>query len=66
MEELLALASGYGFPMVIVIYLLVRIEPLIRSLRESGVNSLTLIVAMQNGIKVDDFNDLKDKIDRIK
>ena len=65
MEELLALASGYGFPMVIAIYLLVRIEPLIRSLRES-VDSLTLIVAMQNGIKVDDFNDLKDKIDKLK
>ena len=50
MEELLALASGYGFPMVIAIYLLIRIEPLIKGLKES-VDTLTLIVAMQKDIK---------------
>lgn len=65
MEELLALASGYGFPMVIAIYLLVRIEPLIKSLKES-VDTLTLIVAMQNGMKFESFSDLKKKVDKAK
>lgn len=65
MEELLALASGYGFPMVIAIYLLVRIEPLIKGLKQS-VDTLTLIVAMQKDIKVDDFNDFKEKIENTK
>jgi hypothetical protein len=65
MKQLLALASGYSFPMVITIYLLVRIKPLIRSLKEP-IDTLTLIVAMQNGVKVNDLDNLKDKIDKLK
>jgi len=50
MEELLIMISSYGFPMVMAVYLLVRIEPLIRSLKES-VDSLSLLVAMQGEIQ---------------
>ncbi|SFM05194.1 YvrJ family protein [Halanaerobium salsuginis] len=58
MEELLKLASSYGFPMVVAIYLLVRIEPLIRSLTRS-VDTLTMMIALQSGIKVKDYDDLR-------
>lgn len=58
MEDILRLVSSYGFPMVIAIYLLVRIEPLIRSLTRS-VDTLTMMIALQSGVKVKDFDDLK-------
>ena len=58
MEDILRLVSSYGFPMVIAIYLLVRIEPLIRSLTRS-VDTLTMMIALQSGVKVKDFYDLK-------
>ena len=58
MEDILRLVSSYGFPMVIAIYLLVRIEPLIRSLTRS-VDTLTMMIAFQSGVKVKDFDDLK-------
>jgi len=58
MEEMLRLASSYGFPMVVAIYLLVRIEPIIRSLTRS-VDTLTMMIALQSGIKTKDFDELK-------
>ena len=58
MEELLIMASSYGFPMVMAIYLLVRIEPIIRSLKES-VDSLSLIVAVQNDYKNSDYEKIR-------
>ncbi|MTI62223.1 MAG: YvrJ family protein [Firmicutes bacterium] len=58
MEEMLRLASSYGFPMVVAIYLLVRIEPIIRSLTRS-VDTLTMMIALQNGVKAKDFEELK-------
>jgi len=58
MEELLIMASSYGFPMVMAIYLLVRIEPIIRSLKKS-VDSLSLIVAVQNDFKNRDYEKIK-------
>jgi len=58
MEELLIMASSYGFPMVMAIYLLVRIEPIIRSLKKS-VDSLSLIVADQNDFKNRDYEKIK-------
>ncbi|MEJ6950330.1 YvrJ family protein [Natronospora cellulosivora (SeqCode)] len=58
MEDMLRLASSYGFPMVVAIYLLVRIEPLIRSLTRS-VDTLTMMIALQSGVKAKDFDDLK-------
>ncbi|MFW6030618.1 MAG: YvrJ family protein, partial [Halanaerobiales bacterium] len=54
---MLRLASSYGFPMVVAIYLLVRIEPLIRSLTRS-VDTLTMMIALQSGVKAKDFEDL--------
>lgn len=66
MEDMLKLASSYGFPMVVAIYLLVRIEPLIRGLKVS-VDTLTLMIALQSGIKVNAFDELKAKVeDKIK
>lgn len=35
MEQLFKLISSYGFPMVLSIYLLLRLETLIRGLKES-------------------------------
>ena len=58
MEELLKLASSYGFPMVVAIYLLIRIEPLIKSLTRS-IDTLTMMIALQSGIKVKDYDDLR-------
>ena len=53
MEELFKLIANYGFPMVVSGYLLVRIEPVLRDLRESVV-ILTSVVARQNNIDMDD------------
>lgn len=58
MEEIVVLASSYGFPMVVAIYLLVRLEPIIRSLKES-VDSLSLIVAMQNDYSNNDYQKIR-------
>jgi len=35
MEQLFSLISSYGFPMVLSIYLLLRLETLVRGLKES-------------------------------
>jgi len=53
MEEMFKLMANYGFPMVIAGYLLVRIEPVLRDLRESVV-ILTSVVARQNNIDLDE------------
>ncbi len=58
MEELLIMVSSYGFPMVMAVYLLVRMEPLIRGLKES-VDSLSLLVAMQGEIKARDMENYR-------
>lgn len=52
MEEIFKLVGNYGFPMVVAGYLLVRIEPVLRDLRESVV-ILTSVVARQNGIDLE-------------
>ena len=54
MEELFKLIANYGFPMVVSGYLLVRIEPIMRELKESIV-ILTAVVARQNGTDVDEI-----------
>ena len=61
MEELLIMISSYGFPMVMAIYLLVRMEPLIRGLKES-VDSLSLLVAMQSEVKARDLENYQIKL----
>jgi len=61
MEELLIMVSSYGFPMVMAVYLLVRMEPLIRGLKES-VDSLSLLIAMQGEIKARDLENYKVKL----
>lgn len=61
MEDMLKLISAYGFPMVVAIYLLVRIEPLIRSLTRS-VDTLTMMIALQSGVKIKDYDDLKSAV----
>lgn len=57
MEDMLQLISSYGFPMVVSIYLLIRIEPLIRGLTRS-VDTLTMMIALQSGVKAKDLDNL--------
>ncbi|MBA1335918.1 MAG: hypothetical protein HPY66_1736 [Firmicutes bacterium] len=53
MEELFKLIANYGFPMVVAIYVLVRLEPLIKSLQQS-ITVLTVVVAKTNGVDYDE------------
>jgi len=53
MEEFMKLAANYGFPMVVAGYVLIRLEPLIRELKES-VALLTIVVARQSNIDIDE------------
>lgn len=54
MEEIFKLSANYGFPMIVAGYLLVRIEPVIRELKESIV-ILTAVVARQNGTDLEEI-----------
>ena len=60
MEDVLVLISTYGFPMVMAVYLLVRIEPLIRGLKQS-VDSLSLLVALQNDMRAPELASLRER-----
>jgi hypothetical protein len=60
MEELLRLCGTYGFPMVIAIYLLVRLEPLIRQLGDSIV-CLTIVVAKQSGMSSVELLEMRER-----
>ncbi|MDF9408215.1 MAG: YvrJ protein family protein [Pelotomaculum sp. PtaU1.Bin035] len=55
MEDILKLTANYGFPMVVAGYLLVRLEPIIKDLQKS-INSLTIVVAKQSGIEVEEIS----------
>ena len=57
MEEFFKLAANYGFPMVVAGYLLVRLEPTIKELQKS-ITSLTIVVAKQSGMNVEEINDI--------
>ncbi|MDO7788201.1 YvrJ family protein [Desulforamulus aquiferis] len=57
MEDLLKLASNYGFPMVVAGYLLLRLEPTIRDLQKS-INLLSLIIAKQSNIDLEEVGEL--------
>lgn len=57
MEEIIRLSANYGFPMIVAGYLLVRIEPLLRELKESVV-ILTAVVARQNGTDVEEIRSI--------
>jgi hypothetical protein len=46
---MLKLAANYGFPMVVSFYLLIRLEPLIKELKNS-VTILGVVVARQSGV----------------
>jgi len=59
MEELFKLASNYGFPMVVAGYLLLRLEPTIRDLQKS-INLLSLIIAKQSNIELEEVRELID------
>ena len=50
MEEMLKLAANYGFPMVVSLYVLVRLEPVIKELQKS-IMLLTMVVARQSDRK---------------
>jgi hypothetical protein len=50
MEQLLNFTANYGFPMVISIYLLVRIEGKLEQLSES-IHQLSKVIAGYNGIR---------------
>lgn len=54
-EEFFRLASNYGFPMIVATYLLLRLEPTIKSLQKS-ITVLTIVVAKTNNI---DYNEAK-------
>jgi len=54
-EDILKLTANYGFPMVVAGYLLVRLEPIIKDLQKS-INSLTIVVAKQSGIEVEEIS----------
>ena len=51
MEETLKLAANYGFPMVVSLYVLVRLEPVIKDLQKS-IMLLTMVVARQSDIDI--------------
>ncbi|MEW5954717.1 MAG: YvrJ family protein [Bacillota bacterium] len=51
MEETLKLVANYGFPMVISLYVLVRLEPVIKDLQKS-IMLLTIVVARQSEIDI--------------
>ncbi|MFW5980354.1 MAG: YvrJ family protein [Halanaerobiales bacterium] len=59
MEDMLSMAGSYGFPMVMAVYLLVRIEPIIRSLKES-VDSLFLLIAFQGEFNIKDSENVEE------
>lgn len=46
MEQMLSLAANYGFPMVVSIYLLVRIESKLEKLSAS-INDLSKVIAQK-------------------
>lgn len=48
MEELLKAIANWGFPIVVSVYLLVRIETKLEKL-ESAINNLSLTIARING-----------------
>jgi len=56
MEEIFSLISTYGFPMVLCIYLLIRLEPLIRELKKS-IDTLIIL----NNLDQDQLQQLKNK-----
>lgn len=56
MEEIFSLISTYGFPMVLSIYLLIRLEPLIRELKKS-IDTLIIL----NNLDQDQIQQLKNK-----
>ena len=56
MEEIFSLISTYGFPMVLSVYLLIRLEPLIRELKKS-IDTLIIL----NNLDQDQIQQLKNK-----
>jgi len=56
MEEIFSLISTYGFPMVLCVYLLIRLEPLIRELK----NSIDTLIILNN-LDQDQLQQLKNK-----
>ncbi|OPX88088.1 MAG: YvrJ protein family protein [Pelotomaculum sp. PtaB.Bin104] len=46
--------ANYGFPMVVAGYLLIRLEPVIKDFQKS-INSLTIVVARQNGLEIEEI-----------
>jgi hypothetical protein len=64
MEEIMTLITSYGFPMVITVYLLIRMEPLIRGLQKS-VDTLTMVVSLQRNIRETDLEQFQDIVRNI-
>lgn len=64
MDEIMSLIGAYGFPMVITVYLLVRLEPLIRGLQKS-IDTLTLVVALQRNIRDTDLEQFQDIVQEV-
>jgi len=64
MDEIMTLITSYGFPMVITVYLLIRMEPLIRGLQKS-VDTLTMVVSLQRNIRETDLEQFQDIVRNI-
>jgi len=58
-EEILRLCANYGFPMVVAMYLLIRIEPVLKELRDS-VRCLTTVIAQKESIDLTDTKKLEE------
>ena len=56
-ESLIALAANFGFPALIALYVLMRIEPLIRELQKT-VLCLTAVVAKQQDITIHEIQQI--------
>lgn len=61
MEEILIMTSTYGFPMIMAIYLLVRIESIIMELKES-VDSLSLLVGRNGEPRLENYENHRNMI----
>ncbi|GAE36452.1 YvrJ family protein [Halalkalibacter akibai] len=57
MDEIVTLISNVGFPITVASYLLIRLEPVVKDLKES-ISGLTLLIGKQNEVTQSQINSL--------
>jgi hypothetical protein len=57
MDEIVTLISNVGFPIAVASYLLIRLEPVVKDLKES-ISGLTLVIGKQNEVTQSQINSL--------